>query len=179
MTANVMQAYILRFMPDPSEQTAIASPTPHSIIPSQRVRYLSEIAESNRNYDRWVQEQAALATQLYQFAGVMDMIKGHASEETMSQLLATKTGLEARLDRSCKDLVAQWPAVQKKYAADFFEYQVRDKLIRLPLTALSLSGTRIHKVLLPAYKDWGDLLRWQLQENVPGLFPFTAGVFDP
>jgi methylmalonyl-CoA mutase len=70
-----------------------------------------------------------------------------------------------------------WPQVQKKYAADFFEYQVRDKVIKQPLTTTSLSGTRIPKVVLPKYKDWGDILKWQLQENVPGEFPYTAGVF--
>ncbi|MBE7173519.1 MAG: methylmalonyl-CoA mutase family protein [Williamsia sp.] len=159
-----------------SLQLASAS-TIHSIIPAQRVRYLSEIAESNRNYDRWVQEQAALATQLYQLSGAIAIIKDQGGE-AVDQLATTKAILEARLAPSCKDLLTGWPRLQEKYGAEFFEYQVRDKILRQPLTATSLSGTKIRKVVLPAYKDWGDLLRWQLQENVPGLFPFTAGVFE-
>jgi methylmalonyl-CoA mutase len=67
--------------------------------------------------------------------------------------------------------------LREKYAGDHFEYQVRDKTIRQPMTTRSLSGTRIPKVVLPKYKDWGDILRWQLQENIPGGFPYTAGVF--
>ena len=159
------------------QQPASASIT-HAIIPAQRVRYLSEIAESNRNYDRWVREQAAIATRLYQLSGAIETIKDGAGREAVSHLLTAQTDLEAKLDKTCKDLVTGWPTLQKKYGADFFEYQVRDKLLRQPLTALSLSGTRVQKVVLPAYKDWGDLLHWQLQENVPGLFPFTAGVFE-
>src|SRR5581483_7241162 len=61
---------------------------------------------------------------------------------------------------------------------DFFEYKVRDKVIRQKLSFVSLSGLRLPKVSLPAYSDWGDILRWQLQENVPGEFPFTSGVFE-
>ena len=79
--------------------------------------------------------------------------------------------------RDAKKLVAQWLELQNKYSADFFEYKVRDKVIRQPLTSTSLSGTRVSKVILPKYKDWGDILKWQLQENIPGEFPYTAGVF--
>lgn len=82
------------------------------------------------------------------------------------------------LHPSCKQLIDNWPAIQEKYTADFFEYTVRNKTIRQPLTTTSLSGTRIPKVVLPKYKDWGDILRWQLQENLPGEFPYTAGVFE-
>src|SRR5437763_8420713 len=84
---------------------------------------------------------------------------------------------EEQLHPECKKLIEQWPSLQKKYEADFFEYKVRAKIIQQPLTTTSLSGTRIPKVVLPKYKDWGDILRWQLLENIPGEFPFTAGVF--
>ncbi|HEX7756923.1 MAG TPA: methylmalonyl-CoA mutase family protein [Niabella sp.] len=86
--------------------------------------------------------------------------------------------LAAALDAANQELLQQWPQLQEKYDKDTFEFTVRDKTIRLPLTTSSLSGTRIKKVLLPQYKDWGDILKWQLQENIPGKFPFTAGVFD-
>jgi methylmalonyl-CoA mutase len=67
--------------------------------------------------------------------------------------------------------------VRERYSKEFYEFQVRDKVIRQPLRYKSLSGTELPKVILPKYNDWGDILQWQLQENVPGEFPFTAGVF--
>jgi methylmalonyl-CoA mutase len=85
--------------------------------------------------------------------------------------------LKAKLHPDAKALLEQWKNLQQQYSSDFFEYKVRDKVIRQPLTATSLSGTRIPKVLLPKYRDWGDILYWQLQENVPGEFPYTSGVF--
>ena len=96
----------------------------------------------------------------------------------ISELKKTYKELEKQLHPDCKNLLDQWPSIIKKYTADFFEYKVRDKIIKQPLTVTSLSGTRIPKVVLPKYKDWGDILRWQLQENLPGEFPYTAGVFE-
>lgn len=86
--------------------------------------------------------------------------------------------LEKQLEPELQELLKNWPRLQEQYEKDVFEFTVRDRTINLPLTATSLSGTVIKKILLPKYKDWGDLLKWQLQENVPGKFPFTAGVFD-
>ena len=85
--------------------------------------------------------------------------------------------VELRLHPDCKALLDSWKATKEKYAADTFAFGVRDKVIQLPLTYKSLSGTSIKKVYLPRYNDWGDILKWQLQENVPGEFPYTAGVF--
>jgi methylmalonyl-CoA mutase len=144
------------------------------VIPPKRVRYLSEITETNRQYDHWVSEQAAIATKLYQVTGII----GEKEVSAIPELQSLKKRFEESLHPECRKLLEQWPAIQQKYAADFFEYQVRDKVIKQPLTAKSLSGTRIPKVVLPKYKDWGDILRWQLQENLPGEFPYTAGVFE-
>ena len=143
------------------------------IIPPKRVRYLSEISESNRNYDQWAQDQAAIASQLYQLDGVMKLHSGEM--ESLKQL---RDQLEEKLHPECKKLIHHWPEIVKKYKAEFFEYKVRDKVIKQPLVTRSLSGTNIPKVVLPKYKDWGDILRWQLQENIPGEFPYTAGVFE-
>ena len=85
--------------------------------------------------------------------------------------------LKEQLHPDNKKLMEQWADVLKQYEGDFFEFKVRDKIIKQPLTFKSLSGTTISKVILPKYNDWGDLLKWQLQENVPGEFPYTAGVF--
>ncbi len=144
------------------------------VIPPKRVRYLSEISENNLNYDEWVFEQCAIATKLYQLAGIRD-------EEEMrgiQEFEILKKRYEQNLHPDCKKLIEQWPSIVQKYKNDFFEYEVRGKILKQPLTAKSLSGSRIPKVVLPAYKDWGDILKWQLQENLPGEFPYTAGVFE-
>lgn len=86
--------------------------------------------------------------------------------------------LKAGFDKEMQELLEQWPAMVDAYNKDFYEYKVRDKVIRRELTTKSLSGTTLKKVVLPKYKDWGDILKWLLQENVPGKFPYTAGVFD-
>ncbi len=85
--------------------------------------------------------------------------------------------LAAQLEPENLALLKNWPVLTEKYSRDVLEYEVRGKTIQQPLTTTSLSGTRIPKVALPAFNDWGDILRWQLQENVPGQFPYTAGVF--
>ncbi|GAA4320701.1 methylmalonyl-CoA mutase family protein [Flaviaesturariibacter amylovorans] len=144
------------------------------IIPPARVRYLAEISENNRTYDSWVNEQCALASQWYKVSGII----GEKEVSALPELQQLKQRFEEGLHPECKKLITNWAAVQQKYGADYFEYQVRDKVIRQDLVSKSLSGTRIPKVVLPKYNDWGDILRWQLQENLPGEFPYTAGVFE-
>jgi isobutyryl-CoA mutase len=95
----------------------------------------------------------------------------------LTELKKKYKDIEARLHPDCRALLDGWKATKEKYAADTFAFGVRDKTVQLPLTYKSLSGTSIKKVYLPRYNDWGDILKWQLQENVPGEFPFTAGVF--
>lgn len=95
----------------------------------------------------------------------------------VNQLKNKYKELKEHLHPSTKKLLEQWAVLLKKYESDFFEFDVRGKKIKQDLTYSSLSGTKISKVYLPKYKDWGDLLKWQLQENVPGEFPYTAGVF--
>ncbi|MBS1745849.1 MAG: methylmalonyl-CoA mutase family protein [Bacteroidetes bacterium] len=146
------------------------------IIPPKRVRYLSEIVDNNKHYDNWVDEQCAIASKLYQIQGAMESII--TSKESIEALGILYKEYGKRLHPDCKKLMDEWAATQKKYSLDFFEYTVRDKVIKQPLTTTSLSGTKIPKLVLPKYKDSGDILRWQLQENVPGEFPYTAGVFE-
>jgi isobutyryl-CoA mutase len=148
--------------------------TKSQIIPPARVRYLAEIAENNEAYDQWVNEQCAIASKLYQIDGVLKMGEMHNN----AALHDIKNKFEKELHHDCKDLIHNWSKLIQVYNADFYEYKVRDKVIKQPLTSVSLSGTKIKKVVLPKYKDWGDILKWQLQENVPGEFPYTAGVFE-
>ncbi|MBX2923015.1 MAG: methylmalonyl-CoA mutase [Chitinophagaceae bacterium] len=88
------------------------------------------------------------------------------------------TSLQNKLDPELQKLLGEWKQLQEKYGKEVFEYTVRGKVIRQDMATTSLSGTSIKKVMLPKYNDWGDILRWQLQENVPGSFPYTAGVFE-
>lgn len=144
------------------------------IIDPKRVRYLSEIAEAIRKYDDWVDEQAAVASRLYQLTGAAEVI-GLEGADTLEQKIDS---LNLQLDGGNKKQLEEWKNIQQRFDEDFFEYKVRDKVIRQPLTTKSLSGTTIKKVLLPKYKDWGDIIKWLMQENVPGKFPYTAGVFE-
>ncbi len=146
-----------------------------TIIPPKRVRYLAEIAETIASYDNWSMEQATVATKLYQLNGTLET--SNLSAIAKDELNKIKASLEEQLHPECKKLIQAWPETQERYKKEFYEFTVRDKVIRQPLTYKSLSGSIVSKVILPRYKDWGDILKWQLQENVPGEFPFTAGVF--
>ncbi len=151
-----------------------------AIIPSSRVRYLSEITTSIREYDQLVREQSAIATKLYQLHGVLQSFTSSESEKNADLINALQKQIDfytGQLTPVAKKLINNWPEKVKEYSKDYFEYNVRNKVIRQEMFATSLSGTRIPKVVLPKYKDWGDLLTWQGQENAPGHFPFTAGVF--
>jgi methylmalonyl-CoA mutase len=149
-----------------------------AIIPSNRVRYLSEISENNRSYDNLVKEQAAMASKLYQLYGVKETLTAaKAPPAVIGEIEKQINFYTDQLTPVSRKLITNWGAKVKEYSKDYYEYTVRDKVIRQEMFTKSLSGTRIPKVVLPKYKDWGDILKWQAQENVPGHFPFTAGVF--
>ncbi|WP_316747522.1 methylmalonyl-CoA mutase family protein [Pedobacter gandavensis] len=154
------------------------------IIPPDRIRYLAEIAEASQTYNEWVEKQSTIARKLYQLQGVIQLSK---EEKLNKELPGTASindslqhvyqHLEEQLDGECRRLLRQWPDTKIKYKQEFFVYKVRDKEIKQPLYYESLSKLKIPKVSLPRYEDWGDILRWLLTENVPGEFPYAAGVF--
>ncbi len=154
------------------------------IIPPDRIRYLAEIAESSQAYNEWVDKQSSIARKLYQLQGVIDLsrdqktAKDNPSINTIIEPLQDiYKHLEDQLDGDCKRLLRQWPETKIKYKQEYFIYKVRDKEIKQPLFYESLSKLQIPKVSLPRYQDWGDILHWLLTENVPGEFPYAAGVF--
>ncbi|OWP63081.1 methylmalonyl-CoA mutase [Hymenobacter amundsenii] len=170
------------------------------IIPPHRTRYLSEIAETNRQYDQWVQKQSATAQQLYGIRQAVGAVESLGNDRPASSaggigsgggaspagvepgtlvagLESTFEEVKLRLDGQNWKLLENWSQTVAAYKAPEFVFKVRDKELRLQTHTQSLSGTQIPKVSLPRYTAWGDLLRWQLQENVPGEFPYTAGVF--
>jgi methylmalonyl-CoA mutase len=171
----------IHFGSEPSTWLKGETATQSQIIPPKRVRYLSEIAEQNRTYDAWVNEQSVIASKLYQINGTIEIVQKNPAfknQDQLSSLIQMKDHFNEKLHSECKKLIEHWPLLVKKYGSDYFEYQVRYQTIKQSLVNFSLSGTRIPKIALPKYKDWGDLLKWQLQENVPGEFPYTAGVFE-
>ena len=148
------------------------------IIPPARIRYLSEISENNRQYDRWVDRQCDIARKLFGLKQTMEVIKNQDPDKgLLERLQKTYADLELDLDGSCKRILDSWKEKKAAYAADEFVYLVRKKEIKVPTFTESLSHSRIPRVVLPRYKDWGEILRWVLLENVPGEFPYTAGVF--
>ncbi|SEQ95872.1 methylmalonyl-CoA mutase family protein [Pedobacter rhizosphaerae] len=148
------------------------------IIPPDRIRYLAEIAEASKGYQEWVDKQVGIAGKMYQLKGVIDLLsETDQSVEVIKSLNDAYLSHEELLDGECKKLLRQWPETKKAYREEFFIYKVRDKEIKQPLFYESLSKLRIPKVALPKYEDWGDILRWLLTENLPGEFPYAAGVF--
>lgn len=143
-----------------------------NIIPANRTRYLGEIADAVRAYNVWVKDQQRIASGLYKLDGAMQLIAGN------DDLQKKYDELNAQLDAHSKQLLEKWPFIQQQYTSSYLEYTVRNKIIRNELTTQTLSGLTIPKIVLPVYKDWGDILAWLLQENVPGSFPYTAGVFE-
>ncbi|MEL6941302.1 MAG: methylmalonyl-CoA mutase family protein, partial [Bacteroidota bacterium] len=144
------------------------------IIPPKRVRYLSEISDNNRRYDQEVEKQSEIARQLFALEESKKLLAG---EEVVNTLQAKYDDLQQDLSRENKELLEGWEELKKAYSADEFIYHVRNREIRVPTYTTSLSHSRIPRVVLPKFKDWGEILRWSRQENVPGSFPFTAGVF--
>jgi methylmalonyl-CoA mutase len=149
--------------------------TQSQIMPPSRIRYLSEISSAIRDYNHSTDDQAAIASKLYQLEGVLQDLPADSAARPV--LEEQKKRVEQQLFPVCKKLIEEWPATRARYQQETFNYDVRGKEIRQPLYSQSLSGTNIPRISVPRYKDWGDILRWRLQENFPGKFPYTAGVF--
>jgi methylmalonyl-CoA mutase len=166
------------FKAGPGRLPAIAIKTSTSksaIVPPARARYLAEIGETVRGYKQHASEQARLARERQQLAATKGMLgAGNAAGPALEPLIAARN---AKLDARAKKLLDMWPTMQKAYSGDEYVVKIRDREIRTKLTQQTLSGTTIRKVYLPRYADDGELLKWLMLENVPGSFPFTAGVF--
>jgi methylmalonyl-CoA mutase len=138
------------------------------VVPPERTRYLAEIVEEIRDYDTWAAEQSQIADTLYRVQGAKE------AGADVGQILA-ETG--ERLAPENRHALEHWEGMVAEYSGEEFIYHVRGKEIRVPLHHETLSHSRVPKVALPRYRSWGDRLHWLLQENVPGEFPYAAGVF--
>jgi methylmalonyl-CoA mutase len=144
------------------------------VIPPHRTRYLSEIAENNRGYDNWVNDQAATAEKLFAIRKTIETV---AHTDIVKVLEAEFDRVKLNLDPKNWKLIETWNEKVAQYKEPLFKFQVRDKVIAIQTHTESLSHTQVPKVSLPRYTNWGDILRWTLQENVPGEFPYTSGIY--
>ena len=156
------------------------------VIPPNRTRYLSEISESNRRYNERSENQAKVADQLYGLCqailtfGGPDMLKAEvpaSADSTVQTLIAKFKELQLNMDPHLWAMLQGWDKEDQRYSDEFYTYSVRGKEIKVPNHSLSLSNTKIPKVAIPKFKSWGDKVRWATQENTPGFFPFTAGIY--
>ncbi len=168
------------------------------VIPPARVRYLSEIAESNRGYDKKVDEQVLVAQKLYGILQTIESITNSSAEIVktglnedeiislelpeddkafLKLLFAQFEKVKLNFDPYNWEIILNWQEKVQKYKNPLYTFKVRDKEINIETHSESLSHTKIPKISLPKYQAWGDLLRWNLQENVPGEFPYTAGLY--
>ena len=167
------------------------------VIPPSRIRYLSEISESNRAYDKKVDEQVAVAQKLYGIFQTInsltnspiEIIKTGLNEDEILNkvtkedipfaklLLAQFEKVKLKFDPLNWEIILNWNDTVQKYKNPVYTFKVRDKEINIETHSESLSHSKIPKVSLPKYEAWGDLLRWNLQENVPGEFPYASGLY--
>lgn len=144
------------------------------LISPERVHYLGEIVHTVRSYHDHVKEQAGVARRLFQLDGAKSELESEVSRAELDRKIET---LEARLPEEAKAILKEWPERKETYSRDKLVTVVRGKEISSDLYTTSLSGTRIAKVCLPRFTDWGEIVRWCMLENAPGYFPYTAGVF--
>ena len=179
MTLVYKQAGNFGVQYDPPRLNGIAAP----IIPAKRARYLAEIADEISGYNRVADEQAELASQLYRLNGAAEIVKQYSpadpqkNEAVVEIIEEVAAGINKKLLPLSKKLIDEWQTLKDSYQKEFFEYNIRGKIIKQPLYFESLSHSKIPKIAVPRFKDWGDILRWRFQENFPGKFPYTAGVF--
>ncbi|MEM8899448.1 MAG: methylmalonyl-CoA mutase family protein, partial [Bacteroidota bacterium] len=145
------------------------------IIPPSRVRYLSEISEGIRTYNQEAEAQSEVARNLFALDKAITLIE--EDSQTAATLASTKEKLSRELSAENLEILEQWEEKKEAYSQDNFTYQVRGRDITVENYTETLSHNKIPKVILPKYQDWGEILKWSLQENVPGEFPYTAGVF--
>jgi methylmalonyl-CoA mutase len=160
------------------DYSSVSSVNNHAIIPSDRTRYLGEITQTARSYRSFVESEAELASSCYRIEGTIESLRQEqGSVESLSSLEMLKVMYENRMQQTTRKLLARWPELRRSYTGNTFVTRVRDKEVVTELTTRSLSGLDIPNVSLPKFRDWGDLVRWMCRDNVPGEFPYTAGVF--
>ncbi len=155
--------------------TTKASSHGRAIVPAERTRYLAEIADTVRDYHKHIEQQAKVARERQSLKIAKGLFEQCGKDAgSFAEMIDWKDG---ELTPAARKLLDMWPRTKELYAADEYVVKIRDKEIRTKLTTESLSGSKIRKVALPNFDDDGESLRFLMKENVPGSFPYTAGVF--
>ncbi|WP_432259046.1 fused isobutyryl-CoA mutase/GTPase IcmF [Cupriavidus sp. TMH.W2] len=145
------------------------------IVPPARSRYLAELADTVRAYHRRVMDQSRIARERQQLRESSRMLQAAQGDGAALDALAAER--DSALGHVERKLLAMWPRMREAYSGDEYVVKIRDKEIRTGLVTTTLSGTKVRKVVLPRFEDDGEVLKWLMRENVPGSFPYTAGVF--
>jgi methylmalonyl-CoA mutase len=157
----------------PSSLKAPTTEARDALIPGNRVRYLAEISETIREYDQEIEQEATKAETLQHLKGTQEYLKAKAPPALSAEIET----LEKDLKPSTLETIRTWPETKAKFEAPEYTFQVRDKKISIATHSESLSKIQVPKVATPRTSSWGDWVRFEGQENVPGKFPYTAGVF--
>ncbi len=144
------------------------------VIPPERIRYLGEVAETVRDYKKGVQKQADIARRIQQLRSALVEIEDEAAHEAIEKKIAA---LYDKLKPDARKLLESWDEMRRSYSGDYFRYKVRGQEYKVELTDTTLAGTHIPRVTVPDLKDQGERLKYLMLENVPGGYPYTAGVF--
>jgi isobutyryl-CoA mutase len=149
------------------------------IIPPSRTRYLSEISENNRGYDKWVNNQVEIADKLYGIRAAISALSSNKNTDPnlITALEAAYKEIELNLDPKNKLLLETWEDKKNLFRDEYYVFKVRDKEIKIKTHSESLSHSQIPKVAVPKFRAWSEILQWALQENFPGDFPYTAGIY--
>ncbi|MDR0269485.1 fused isobutyryl-CoA mutase/GTPase IcmF [Paenibacillus sp.] len=155
------------------------------IIPPERTGYLGEIVQTVRQYKKDMEKQVSIARKLFQLRGTKRLAEsdngGLLPQAEAADFIAKLDSMialyETKLHPECRAMLEEWARIREAYQRDQLVTKIRDQEIVTELYTESLSGNKIPRVSLPKYEDDGEILRWLLKENVPGSFPYTAGVF--
>ncbi len=162
-------------------KTSMAKPDEMSekifIIPPKRVRYLSEIADTVRNYNEWAEKQSLLAHRYQSLSESLEMLGKKGDRQAFSVLESMVQDTQSALDGSSLKIISGWDSKKKLFKDKHYTFKVRDKELKVETHTESLSHLQIPKVAMPKFRSWGEIVRWTLRENVPGEFPYAAGVF--
>ncbi len=147
------------------------------IIPPPRIRYLSEISETVRKYNQWTEKQGDEMQKLYSLQQSIEMLQKSNNTEVLAEIKKMYDAQLEKIDRANLQIIENWDDKVAQYKNPVYTFKVRDKELKIETHIETLSHLQVPKVCLPKYSAWGDVLKWNLRENVPGEFPYAAGVF--
>jgi isobutyryl-CoA mutase len=188
----VMEAVVARTGANlvPTIEVSGAASMPTVLVPPRRARYLAEIADKLGEHDQWIDAESAIARECYHLHGTVAALRGEAAEGVLPELeqregdfpevallVRRYISRRAELAATSREALVAWPSTAERYRADQYQFQVRGRTLEQPLHTLTLAGTKMPRVALPDHRDWGTLLTWLSRENLPGMSPYTAGVF--